>query len=442
MKTLHSIFHRGLPLNFAKIMAFSVSSLLLGVFLTSLSSTSISVKLIGALSIFFSFLCPLALSFVNSSFPLNIRWLINQNFNRKTLITFFFLSQTLKVALALLVYAPLALILSRYKPDNGIMDDIATTNTSIMYADIYLYSALFLFGVYIFYVCSLFSANIAEIKKENSGVEKNMAGFLTTFIVVFLILLLIPFLEEIFPAIPNVIKGYFICFFIAFTSLIIINRTFRFYNEKQFQPLAAAYGSTIILPFIVLTLLMRYQVHDESIPYRDRAESVVHLGWVNKTFTEDQMIGFLGGASERLTYLQLLKMFKGKLDFHKSLSAITKDYQAMAFLSFHAEPQTEDKIRSVIDHISELREQNKWNSHSSFIVYSSRQFFAKQTVGQSYLEELASSEDSYRQLASVYFARNSLNQDEFQAFYETYSPNFTHEVTEDGFVRRSIASRP
>ena len=438
MKTLHSIFHRGLLLNFAKIVVFSICTLVLGISIARMNSTNISIKLIGALSIFFCFLCPLAISFMNSSFPHNVKWLINQHFNRKTLISFFFLSQTLKVALAILAYTPLVIILTKYMPESVAKDEAA--GSVLMYADVYLYSVFFLFGIYIFYVCSLFGANISEVKRDNSGQDKNMAAFLVTFAITFLIMILMPFLEEFFPIIPNVIKGYLVSFFVVFTSLVIINRTFRFYNEKRFMPLAALYGSTIIVPFVVLTLMMRYQVHDDSIPYGERSASVVHLGWINKTFSNDQMMGFLEEAPDRLTYMQLLRMFKGKIDFDRSLMAVKNEFQAVAFLSFYAEPQEEGRVKKIIDFMGMLGRDNQWDTQ--FIFSSSRQFFSQQSVGREFLDELASSTNSYHQLASVYFAHNSLSRSEFLEFYGNYADNFAREVTEDTFVKRTIASEP
>ena len=97
-----------------------------------------------------------------------------------------------------------------------------------------------------------------------------------------------------------------------------------------------------------------------------------------------------------------------------------------------------NKVKAIMDFMVTFKEEKKLQE--KFDRYS-HSFFRKQRMDKDYINELIHSQNSYRQLAAVYFARRNMKKDVFLAFIEENKHLLKKSVVDHSLVRRSIAGK-
>lgn len=432
MKTLHNIFHNKLIKSYLMILLGTVASLIIGVTTTKMKEDSSFMSLVNTVAFLVAGFGPLFIFFINTNFPHNVKFLINQHFSRSELLQFFFFSQTLKVILGLINYSLLVSILYLISGDADKI--VSLPEISFLYSGYFIYFVSVLSGIYVFYFFSLSSANkqdLQRIKVAQAAMKKNQKKQWAIVVVPLACAHII-----INYTVPDVLIGYLWCLFIAFTSLTVLNRTFKLYHQKKSYVLSSIGSFVLCLPLVVIFIGMKKEAQDSNISYKLRAESVIYLNWLNSSFSKEQMLGFLANVDNE-DYKEILQLFGDRVDIISSLKLVNNEYKGKKFIDFHSRKYSQDIVREIVSHMSELMIEKRLNFR--FAQYS-HSFFIKQKVDDSYIQELVTSERPYDQLASIYFAKNSFNKDKFLDFYRGNLAVLDKSVINDTYVRRSIAS--
>jgi hypothetical protein len=432
MKTLHNIFHNKLLKNYFLIFLTSVISLVIWLSTAIMKNDSSFIVLVSAIALLISTIGPLAIFFINTNFPFNIKFLINQHFNRSELIKFFFLSQTLKIILCFFNYCTLGLIMYLI---SGKTDNIfSISKLNFLYSNYFAYLLLIASIIYFIYFFSLFNVNMPDLQRSKVVQSTLKVDKKKQYLYIFMILSLISILSKY--TIPDALKGYLWCLFIVFSFIKLFDRTFKLYNPKKSFNIAINASFILCLPLVGILYGMHKESHDSSISYKERAESVAILDWLNTEFSQQQMLGFLEKTGDE-NYNKILNMFGNKLEFDSSLSSVNNKYRAKKFIDFHSKENSQIRIEKIVNHMSVLMKNEKLNF--SFAQYS-HSFFKKQKVEISYIKKLVNSDSKYKQLAAIYFAKNSLKKDQFIDFYKKNLSLLDKVVINDEYVSRSIAS--
>ena len=103
MKTLYNIFLYGLLKKWIIIFLLSIFGMTLWCYVDKLENQTEWVQAISLFGFMLYLIPPFCIFFFNGYFSKNIKWLINQNFNRKDLIKFFFASQCTRLLLFFII---------------------------------------------------------------------------------------------------------------------------------------------------------------------------------------------------------------------------------------------------------------------------------------------------------------------------------------------------
>lgn len=429
MKTLHSIFHKNLIKTFLIIFILSITALLFAT-LTVKNDKNSFMALLNDVLMLTAAVGPLFIFFFNSNFPKNIKWLINQHFNRLELIKFFIFSQSLKILFCFLNYSLLWFILTFTKKEAKPIFSFLNFNN--LYSEYFIYYILILCGIYIFYSAALFSANALDVQRAQVATTKGRKQKVTKWFVIGLICLGVLNLYDF--TIPDVLKGLGWSLFVSISTFLIMNRTFKLYKPKKAYMASVIGGIIFTIPMILICFLMKAESHDQSIDYKLRAESVIYLDWLNSDFTKDEMIEFLVKADDS-DYNSLLELFGRKIPINLYLHSANTKLRANKFIDFHSRRYSEKNTKLIINHMADLIETLKLDY--SFAQYS-YSFFIRQKVSREYIHELIFSKNDYKQLAAIYFAKNIMKKTEFQSFYRESLPLLSNEIVNDDALKRDL----
>jgi hypothetical protein len=429
MKTLHNIFHKNLFKNYFKILIGTVVCLLIGIFTEELKEKNTLIIFVISSTFLLAAFGPLLIFYNNANFPHNVKYLINQHFNRFELLQFFFFSQTLKIIFAAVNYSVLYLLQRLFSKGSEKIPDLFELNFT--YSNYFIYFILLLCGIYIFYFSALFSVNKKDVQRNQVAQIAFKKEIKLQWLATFGLIFIISYLD-----VPYFIIGCFVSLLIAFPTLIILNRTFKLYHQKKSYMLSSMGSFVMCLPLVVIFFGMKNEAQDTNLSYKSRANSVIYLKGLNSSFSNEQMLGFLANI-DNWRYHQILKLFGDKVDFNSSLNLVDSELRGKRFIDFHSRKYPQEKVKAIVQHMSKLMVDKKLKFR--FAQYS-HSFFKLQKVEESYIYELAASNHPYKQLASIYFAKNSFNKEKFLSFYEQNRSLFDKVILDDSFVKRSIAS--
>lgn len=432
MKTLHNIFHNKLFKSYAMILMGTVACLITGLLTTKMKGDSGFMSLLNSVAYLAAAVGPLATLFINNSFPHNIKFLINQHWNRAELLKFFFFSQTLKVLLGLVNYSVLGLVLFAAADDGK--NIIGIPEFTFLFSDYFVYFIAILSGLYVFYFFALFGANRQDMQRVKAARSATKLNKKKQWTVVVAILTLLHVTANY--TVPDALKGYLWCLFLAFTSFVVLNRAFKLVHQGKSYKLAGFGSFAVCIPLLAILYGMRMEAQNPRIDFKSRADSVVYLNWMNTEFSENEMLSFLKEVDDS-SYNEILHLFGDKVEFNSSLALIDNEYRAKKFIDFHSRKYSEDKVMSVISHMSKLMIDHDLSFE--FAQYS-HSFLIKQKVDAAYIDQLIESESPYKQLASIYFAKNSFDKTKLLEFYKRNSALLDKAVVNDRYVKRSIAS--
>lgn len=432
MKTLHSIFHKGILRNYAVILVGTLISLGTGLLTSKAPEDSGFLSFLNGFAFVLAAFGPLAIFLFNNDFPHNVKFLINQHFNRSELLKFFLFSQTLKVGLAVVNYSALGLLLYIYNDEamkTGLIPDVDHALSVFFLAFILILSCL-----YVFYSFALFGANKQDVRKTKtlkSLVNKNKRRkwrLIFVFLAVFYLTTDYTF--------PEALMGYAWCLFVSYTSLAVVNRSFKLVHQGSVPKFAGMGSFVICLPLLGILYGMRVEAQDPEIPYKTRAHSVTLLDWMSPDFSEAEMLGFLKEADDG-NYDELLNLFGDKVDFDSSLRLVDTERRGKAFIDFHSRKYPQDKVKRVVSHMSKLMRDRELDFT---FAYYSHSFFKEQKVDEAYIKRLVKSRNPYEQLASIYFAKRSFDKKKFLEFYKRNLAALDGAVINNRYVKRSVAS--
>ena len=425
MKTLHKIFHKNLWMGSLVIFATSIVCMLSG-------NMNAGYLFITTVLTFVAFFMPFGIFLLNSSFISNVPLLINQHFNRKTLIGFFLLSNTFRFIFLICTQAVLFFIYLQdlFSPLKDQPAAVESSSSSLMVSELLLITfSLLMFFIFILYLL-LSIANNESYKKEQGKVRLTV-----DFVLRYLIIIMS------FHYFPKAVSVLVISFIVVELFIFFFNRTFKLYEMKKFQfPL---YGLCLgaMIPYILIILLMRNEVHHPSISHKNKTKYVVFLGKLNKEFNEEQKTTFLASASVLPfgNYSSLVEIFE--LDFNKHLSLVKTQSHAKEFFLYYNKNRiitsidkekyslSENQIRKIMNHMDALTANQKQEEWDMEFLAHSYYFFKEQRVGKDYIDELASSSSSYRQLLAFRLAKASLSSEEFLDFSKKHAASLNSDVS-------------
>jgi len=431
MRALYNIFYHKLPKQYFLVLIATVGSLVFYFNSSPLISDKSFLSIINSVALIFVLIGPLIIFLVGASFLHNVRFFINQHFNRSELLQFFFFSQTVKLILAAINYIVLAIMLSLLSKD--FYKIVSVPQVDFKYSSLFDYYLLMIAVLFVFYnlpvlIISLQDSarsNTAKINLNNHLAIRFLAFNAIGFAVVF------GFSGFNFP---DVITYYLVSFVFVFSSIFSLNKIFKFYTEKKSYVISCLGSFIICFPMVMIIFGMRNEAVDDSLSYKARVESVISLNWLNSHFTDEQMLGFLKEVDNR-DYREILSLFGNKVDVRQSLKLVDNEVRAKGFIDFHSRPYNEDIVRDIISHMAKLMDSKKLEF--GFAQYS-HSFFIKQKANDLYIQELIKSGHPYNQLASIYLAKNSFEPQKFLDFYKMNLAILDRSVVSDSFVRRSI----
>lgn len=430
MKTLHNIFHKDFFNNYIKLVLASIVSCLLFSYLSNIQDKSGFVNFINTVLLLCICFLPMLSLAMNSSFTKNVKYLINQHFNRVDLIKFFFFSQSMKLILLIFNYIVLALILMMGFEDSKFMSPLLELiDFEGLAYDYFIGYIAFLVIIYIFYSIFLFSNNLEELQRKRAtkpGNNKVQYKYLGG------IFLLVYLLESY--TIPYYFFGYGLCFALSFSTFIVFNRTFKIFNNKKRYSVFGVISFVVCTPLILIFFLMKSEAQNLDLTYKQRINSVLALDWMNDSFEQKDMLGFLQNVS-KANYQSTLELFGKKVSFDTSLKLIDEKEKAMDFIDFHSEKKTDAQVRLMINHMANLVLKKDLNI--DFVEYSGS-FFVKQKVSENYIVDLLTSNSPYAQVAGLYFAYRSLGKVRTKELYEQYEIGFDFDVRNIRLVKKRI----
>lgn len=448
MRTLRKIFLHNFFKNYLRIYLTTILSMFITSYLFSINKTENSeiIKTIAGILSLIIFTLPLAVFTINTDFPKNIKFLINQSFNRFELMKFFFYSQTLKLVMCLVHYVSIVLTIKlidffiskneglKTTVKNSVNNlDSPVSGYSFLYYDLFIYFSMIAGAVYLIYISALFSACAIDVQKQKVAESANgksssrkKAAIATLMILSFIVL----------EKLPYFIINFLVCGFLMFTSVIVVNRVFNLFAKKNTLQVAGIISVIFCLPLLGLTYGMRVDAQNSTISFKKRFNAVETLGFLAPTFSEQDKLGFLREVSKN-EYNSAIKIFGNKVNFNSLLATANSEAKGKAFINSQDNVLPQDKVEKIVTHMSKMVEEKKLNFE--FVRHSYR-FYRKQKVNQDYLERLADSSSLYQQFASIHLAHNSLSNQDFIRFLSKFRYKIDGKILLDPTVKRSIAS--
>lgn len=437
MKTLHKIFHKGLFLNSLKGGVFS----LVAIFFTYAYG-----KMMGKESAFYNltlfiyfiaiFLAPLYPLIINNSFVKNVKWLINQNYNRKELIVFYFFSQSLKFALSLLHY--LIVFVALASIDKSVIKSVTSLKFDFStYEQLWGYLAFVVAALWVIYLISMFNANYKEVMQLQARKSVKKRSFKQDLPLYFILSSLVITIQVIKLQIPVVLIFLGFIFAMGLGSFNIFNRTFNLLEKKHRLKFSMASGGLLLLPFLVITFLMTTEVHDKRLTYSKRIPSVLFLQNIVSDYSKEEVQGFVSAAKTKGDVRALIKNFGSILSTSEYLKLIDTKDKAFGFINAFSRKVEMNEVDMIVEHMNKLKYNLKLDHEFDRYSYS---FFIKQEVSIEYISSLMGSDSSYKQLAAFYFAKKSLKKEEFTAFLKQNKEIFVEDLQRNKRVKRSLAN--
>lgn len=437
MKTLHNIFHKNLFKNYLKIFLASIASCFFLIYLSELESRNSILSFFTMIFALLAGVLPLLTIGFNNYFTKNVKFLINQHFNRLDLIKFFFYTQTLKWILTLVNLGVIGWIFSfstkSKKEKNFLFDELLTffSEYNGRASDYFMLFVIILGLLYICYSCFLFGNNIEELKRQNVNNTKKSKKMYKTFLCGVLAL----YLFEAY-SIPSFILWYGFSFALCFSSFFVFNRTFKIYNANKKLKLFGFASFILCTPLLLSFFMIRSEAQNKNLEYEDRIDSVLMLEWMNEDFNEMDMLGFLKNV-DSFDYEETLELFGKKVSFDISLKLINDASKAKAFIDYHSEKKSEEQVKMVIKHMANLVFSK--NLDMKFIEYS-ESFFGPQLVSIEYIKQLYASKSRYEQFAAIYLSFKSLGRSKAKEMYRKYEIGLNFEVKNTRFVKKWMIS--
>lgn len=443
MKTLRRIFLKGFPKNYFVIVLVTLTCLLTYRFTLVGAEDSSFLDIINKFSLIGALCGPVITFFVNTQFAYNVKFLINQHFTRAELIKFFAFSQLLKIGLVCLNYIFLALLTffifeASSKGNNVSTDKVLNASSwlkpSTFYTGYVALSACF----FVFFISGLFGgANKDEIliARITSGLndddrEKHFSDILKFLgvygVAVFIIIKL---------ASSQAILFLFISLVLFFLSIVTVDSVFKIFEKDESTKYPLLGSLLACVPLFVLLGGMMLEAKDSDLSFKDRANAVSYLGWLTPDFNDREKLKLLEKAGPK-EYKSILQLFETDVPFKDSLELVNNAKRAKIFIDNYSKKLDEGHVVLMVNHMADLFNSN--DKRYALALYS-HSFFVKQKVRVEYIEELSNSKSIYKQLASIYFAKNSMNKKDFVKFVENKKDFFEEKLMKNKFVERSIA---
>ncbi len=418
MKVLHQIYHDKFLIKCLAAFVLSLLGVALALFAEDLStgSTKGFVSFLGTIMAGIGPLIPL---FINNKLSLNIKNLINQNFNRTELITFFILSQIVRGIIVILNYGIIVVILLVLKC-KGV---VPSGNANITW-DISNYSMLFdiilavVVMLYVSFAVPLFQANQKEMLRAQT--DESRKKFTKKFIIYFIVGCFF-IMSEI--EIPFLVYGLLAIFLIIASGMVIFNRTFQLMHPRSFLKYVISFSITGCIPLILIIFLSKGQVSDNTLSFDDRLPNVTLLGnW--HSYSSAEMEGFLRATSKsQRNYSKLLGRFRSELSLEKQLATIHKVIQAKGFIAHYTysvgviSSTNMKKIINAFDaYVSKFRTNNEKDEILKYfnilVIRKSKEFSDED------LNELLMSQTKFKRVVGIKAAYAMFDHPRFRVFLE------------------------
>jgi len=376
---------------------------------------------------------PFVVFSLNNHFSKNINWLINYNYNRKELISFFFFSQGLKVVLAVSHFLILFFAFTFfYNPMSGSRN--YNIFESYVSSDLfYLYIGL-TFVLVVFGVSSLFGANKQEVLR--SRVKKvGLKRSLYTYGAIGLGLILLKSLSDSNIPLFLILSG--VVLIAIYASVWTFNRTFRIFKRKENHKFAAVFSIVYIMPLLLVSFFIKTDIHNKNIKISQRLTGVNLLGHFSGDFDSQEQVNLLVATTSKSEHSDLLKVFEKKISLETALEGIQTDYHALSLLDTLS---TLDKrnLALVINRMSNFKKENKLGMDFDSQTFS---FFRKQKLDIRDLTDLLNNRDTFKQYAAIFIAKSSLDGSEFISFVATNQNSIDKKILDSRYLRKWLSKK-
>ena len=433
MKTLHNIFHdklikRWLLIVISSVFIMYVVGINAGIIkrFSELSSWTYFAALAVGIS-------PFVVFSLNTHFAKNINWLINYNYNRKELISFFFFSQALKILLAVFHFFILFFAFTFfYNPLSGSRN--YNIFESYVSSDLfYLYLGL-TFVIVVFGVSSLFSANKQEVLRsrvKKMGLKRSLYAYAAVGLGLFLLKSLSDSNIPLFLILSGVVL------IAIYASVWTFNRTFRIFRKKENHKFAAVFSIAYIMPLLIVSFFIKADIHNQSIKISQRLTGVNLLGKFSGEFDSQEQISLLRATTSKSEHSELLKVFGKNISLKSALAGVKTDYHALSLLD-NLPALDKRNLALVINRMSNFKRMNKLGVDFDSQSFS---FFRKQKLDIKDLTDLLNNRDTFKQYAAIYIAKSSLDSSEFISFVATNQNFIDQKLLDSPFLKRWLVEK-
>ena len=391
--------------------------------------------------------------FTNNDFQENLDWLINYQYNRKQLITFYITSQSVKLFLTAVLYSsyflPIYLFGNKVnkssEKDPSLLKEITEFFFSMSGASL-VYTILIV-GVFIVFFGSLFKSN-AEVIRRQVIINKSKASnqLMTIFnlknkskIDISIIsasvlggLLLLNYGMDIFIAQVVIIAG------VGFFSISLFNRKFKSLTPHKEKLVGLSLSVTLIVPYFLFVFGAIHEIPNNKLSIQTRIDAIeftklfhtpskevlVELVSENKNCGKFYSLSYLLGE-QSISSIHLFKNVPEKCHIYKALSQYSK---------FGISNDLVIQIQKYIND-NNLSEDTQVLIAAKLIVKGSPIKFSKNR----FMNYLAS-QHTFTSFLGLRMAKRSLRYKSFKSLVKEKLKTMNHSMKKLGTVKRAIAS--
>jgi hypothetical protein len=381
-------------------------------------------------------LLPLRILFINNHFFYTLKSLINQNFNRKELISFAIFTVLTKITLLFLNYSILYSVIIFGEKWLGKPSKAANLNYYITY-DVISYLLMAAIG-FLFFSFALYF-RISYIKEIQNTVTQRIKHKAQSrdMIQYFLIILSICIYLISGYQVPETFIILFVVIFSSYMLMTTFNRAFKLYDKNLIRNKAGFASLLMTIPFISIFYLMSLQVHDTSIPFSERVGNVLMLEAFHTDYTAKEANAFLL-ESKKSDYDELLPLLSNKIKFDELLQTANSTSKTIKLARyFKTYKLKEEKVLALINTFDKHKVANQLS-----FAYDSRlsSFLSEQKVSKEVVDGLLKSKSTLKQLAGTIMARKNMEQEDYVTLVNTWHSKVSPDVINHKFVKREIAS--
>jgi len=449
MLTLHKLFFK----KFLKDWFLMAISCFVVLFLFGAFGKSLP-EFVKTVMIFYIMGVPLMYAIAtNNDFQENLDWLINYQYNRKQLITFFITSQSIKLILTTLIYSCYYFLITLSKRNIDKASKIETTiieDLSEFFFSSSGFSVLYLIlivGVFIIFFGSLYKSNAEFIRRQmiinktaNSGKFKNVYSFKNKspyqkFEWCYFIMLIS---LTLYHAFDTFVVEVFITSAIGLYSIRLFNRKFKALSLSKENTFGMSLSIILILPYFLFVFSGISEISNKKLSNRIRVSAIqftelfhtpskrnlIELVSKNKNCNDLYVLSYFLGQ-QSISSSHLLANIPKKCDIYRALSVYSR---------FGIENDLIVQIKKYIE-INNLNEDIQILFAAKLFVKGSEVGFSKRRFTD-YINE----KDTFTSYLGLRMARRSLSYKNYRILIKDKFESMNSSVKKLGSVKRAIAS--